>query len=656
MSAPAELQADGRRGFRRGLAALIGYGALSQAFLLSGAFRANPYALAPVLDAKHYWDWAGRIASGALVSETPFYSAPLYPYLVGLVRALGGGLVAVAVGNALLLIGAACLVALVGRRIVGGGAGAFAGMLVLWSCGLETAYVLAGPLQLFCVALVLERGTAPERGAPRRKAWTFGAALGALTLAWPAMLPGVFVLALFSAWLFRVQARGNVRAALWLGAQQLGAALLVIAPATLHNFVASGEWITVSAHGGITFWHGNNPLAEGVLAISEVENTKDTYHLDALRRAREALGPDAGWSQTSRFFFEKGLAWWGADPVHASGVALKKLWYTLSSRVYGDVNLVSLEVRDGLVPYHWFAPLPVAWFTPLGLAAALALAWRRPRVYVPVALLVALPCVVCVVFWYSPRYRLPAVPGLALASAAALGALARGGLRPSASASVLALAALGVCSGALNRWVGFDAPGKLERLHLERTAASLGGLGEHARAADLMARATALEPNDADLRQRTYLLLRALGRELEAVALLDAAPPETQRDPKFRAAFAWLLATSPVDEARDGARALALIDEVLAEVQPADGQVNGQVNGQVGGQAPDPAFLDVQAAAFAELRRFPAALEALDRALQWTRAGDPRRAGMSARLDAYRRAEPWREGAAALPELEGAHD
>jgi tetratricopeptide (TPR) repeat protein len=617
------------RSFRRLVAALVGYGVLSQALLISGAFRANPDARAPVVDARHYWEWAGRIAEGELVQATPFYSAPLYPYVIGAVRALGGGLPAAAALNGVFLIAAACLLAVAGRRGFGAAVGAFAGfsLLVLRDVALETSQVLAGPLQILLVALVLERASAFRPDRARAGAASLGASAGLLALSWPALLPALLPLAFFV--FARVGARraGSVAAVLFAAV-----AALVIAPATAHNRAASGEWIPISAHGGITFWHGNNPEASGTFASVGVENDKNTYHLDALSQARAALGPETGWRDTSDYFFEKGLAWWREDPLHASGVALRKLWYTLSGRVYGDVHPYALEVRDGLVPFSAFAPVPVAWITPLGLVAALLSFKRRPIATLPLIVVVGLPILVCVAFWYSPRYRLPAVPGLALASAAALGWSVQRGTAPARTALILAALAVGVLSGPLNRALGFDPSLPLERRHLERTAASLGSLGEHTRAATFLERAVALDPADADLRQRTFLLLRAVGREADAVALLSGAPEPLASEVEFRVDLAWVLATSPADDARDGARALSLVDGVLA----------------LPGAAQDPAVLDVRAAALAELRRFPAALEAIEAALQWTRAGDPLRTEMALRRDHYRQGKPWREHVAPI--------
>jgi tetratricopeptide (TPR) repeat protein len=55
----------------------------------------SPLARCPLIDASVYWNWAGDIAAGKSAQAAPFFSAPLYPYLLGVLRALGGSLPAV---------------------------------------------------------------------------------------------------------------------------------------------------------------------------------------------------------------------------------------------------------------------------------------------------------------------------------------------------------------------------------------------------------------------------------------------------------------------------------------------------------------------------------------------------------------------------------
>src|SRR5262249_55534687 len=40
-------------------------------------------------DARIYWAWSERIAQGHLIGANPFFLAPLYPYVLGLMRAFG---------------------------------------------------------------------------------------------------------------------------------------------------------------------------------------------------------------------------------------------------------------------------------------------------------------------------------------------------------------------------------------------------------------------------------------------------------------------------------------------------------------------------------------------------------------------------------------
>ena len=90
---------------------------------------------------------------------------------------------------------------------------------------------------------------------------------------------------------------------------------------------------------------------------------------------------------------------------------------------------------------------------------------------------------------------------------------------------------------------------------------------------------------------------------------------------------AWRLATSRASSERDGGRAVELARRAV---------------GLTGGRAPDP--LDVLAAAYAESRRFPAAVKAAQQALDLaTRQGNgPLAEEVRKRLKLYRAEKPFR--------------
>ena len=537
----------------RTLLVLLLAGLVLHALVLWGSLQ-SPYGRTPINDAEYYWDWGGRIASGEWVGSAPFFSAPLYPYLLGLAQLMGMGMVAVLALQVLMHVATAGLIARLGTRLFDRRVGLVACALWLVSTDPAGAHarVLAGSLQTFLVALALERALAFHERPGVRRGVVLGLVTGAASLAWPALLPASFLLA---AWAF------------WVGGGPRGAgavlvsALAAIAPATLHNLATSGTFIPISAHAGITFWHGNNPSATGVFAPHGVSSVKAGHDEDALARTRAALGEEAGWGEVSGYFLGRGLEWWAAEPGRALLLAGKKAWLFLSGRVYGDMYMPSLERDAGLWPTLWLAPLPVAWLVLPALVGALLLGRRDPRRLAPVVLVVLLPLLICTVFWYSPRYRLPAVPAASLLAGWVLVELwTRRGRMPLAAAAL----ALGILSGPLNRAAGVDGS---ERLALE-----------------VELRGAALALAEPEPSQTVSLWERVLLR---------------QPFHPVREQLAWLLATHPEDGVRDGARALELATAL-------DDEKGGD----------DPRLGGILAAALAEVGAFQQAGQVAQRAAE----------------------------------------
>jgi len=443
------------RWFAVALAALVGFALTAQLAILAQASAGNPFARIPLVDAKEYWRLAGAIARGELVGDTPFLSAPLYPYALGLVRALGGGLEAVYRLQVALHLATAVLLAAIGRRRYGAAAG-LAGAalyLVLQGPAFQTGRVLGGTLQAFCVVLLWDRLLAAHASPGVRKSAACGLVLGLTCLVQPPLLVGV---PLFALWI----AVSGERAARAKRAITLGAvALLTIAPATLHNWLAVGELIPISAQAGITFYHGNNVGADGTYhAAKGVSTDRFQQNLDARAAARAELGPDVGWKATDRYFLEQGLAFWRAGPGRAVRLTLRKAWWFASGRVYGDVYNPTLERENGLAPRLALAPVPVAWCTLVALIGLLACFRGGFARCVPELTFVLVPFLVVCVFWYSPRYRLPAVPVMAVLAGAALVRLGGWRAHPVRTGLIAAVMLASAATGLVNRWKDFDSP------------------------------------------------------------------------------------------------------------------------------------------------------------------------------------------------------
>lgn len=138
--------------------------------------------------------------------------------------------------------------------------------------------------------------------------------------------------------------------------------------------------------------------------------------------------------------------------------------------------------------------------------------------------------------------------------------------------------------------------------------------------------AIALAPASAEARVNLGAVLLVQGRPREAVRQLRAALEAEPWRTEIRMNLAWILATSPDDGVRNGGEAVKLAEEAIALSRRRDA-----------------ASVDVLAAAYAEARRFDAAVRAAEEAMRLAGPGSAQAAEIAARLEAYRRGRPWRE-------------
>ena len=396
----------------RWLFLLLGLGGLLHGWILAQQLAGAPLAQVPLVDAEVYWDWAGAIAGGQWQGDTPFFSAPLYPYLLGVLRSVGAGLTAVYLLQWLMHLCTAALVWWVGRERFDGRTGLFAA--ALWLLAQGPAYanlrILAGPLQTLLVASTLAAFAAYQTRPRNIVAGAAGVLAGLTALAWPPAQAFLIVMVL---WMALCPGRTLKHALTFLLA-----GVLTIAPATVHNLRASGEFIAITAHSGITLYHGNNPTADGTFSPHGVSGDKRVHERDAFDQAAAAAGrEDIGWADVSSHFSGRALDWCSDHPGQAFTLLLRKGWLFMTSSVHGEMYVPTLEKQDGSASRLHAAILPECLLVLPALVAAVLLFLRDPRRYFPEAAFVFLALGVCLAFFYSPRYRLPALPAMALLAA-----------------------------------------------------------------------------------------------------------------------------------------------------------------------------------------------------------------------------------------------
>ncbi|HET9233742.1 MAG TPA: tetratricopeptide repeat protein, partial [Candidatus Eisenbacteria bacterium] len=236
-------------------------------------------------------------------------------------------------------------------------------------------------------------------GEPRRS-WVAGLALGGSALAQPNFLLAGG-LAVAASWVWpRHLGWPDRRAVRWLA---LG--LLLLPALTLtRNLAVTGQPILISANGGVNFFIGNNPAADGTFHLppdSGLLNRTEGLFTSAKEVAERELGRSLGASAVDRFWWLRGLDFWLTYPARAMGLTLGKLMLSLN-----DAEIPShydyTFFRES-VPVLRFLPT-FGWVLPLG-GIGLALAWRRRHV-VPAVLSIAFLLSI-VPFFITGRYRLP---------------------------------------------------------------------------------------------------------------------------------------------------------------------------------------------------------------------------------------------------------
>ena len=526
---------------RRTLLALLSATALLRlAHLL--AVRDAPFVGQLALDSQEYDRWARAIAAGDWLGSAPFFQAPLYPYLVALVYrfvplAAAAPLAVYLLQIAVAVVGCWALVrageALAGPRAAGATGLLFALYTPFWFYDVQLMKESFAVSAVCLLLLLLVKARALDRSV----LWfSVGLVAAFLALLRENMLLVVPFLLLLTwrektgkEWLWALRRCGL----LLLG---LSLPLVVVAS---RNAALGGGFLPTTSQGGVNFWIGNNPSADGTYRPLVPGKQVPAYEREGARiLAEQAVGHPLAADEVSGYWLRRSLSWARAEPLAFVRLQFAKLG------LYWD----GYEWPDA-VDYYWMKTLSRPLALPLlewSAAAFLAL-WgvllerRRLAVWAPVLLFELGWMLSVVAFFVFSRYRLPAVPGLlllaAIPMARAAEAFSKGDRRRSAALWV----------GVAILWLAPHVPGHSPRMdlvefnlgrlaeergvrteaagHYERTLAAdpdnlpatlnLGTLaaraGDYATARVRFERAVALAPDSDDAHANLGAALLALG-------------------------------------------------------------------------------------------------------------------------------------------------
>ncbi len=484
----------------------------------------EPLADAPYGDSLVYLDEVKRHFTSASAPEA-FFKPPLYTAFLWLCDADSeGGRRLVRELQLLMGLATTWLVFALAKARGGTFAGVAAGLLLL-AYGAVTYHetkLLDTTPSLFLTTLgvfLLDRGLSRENDASGAgSAFVTGIVFGIAAITRGANL----VLAFASAPLWLFCSRPG-RSNLPFVASHLFGAVLAIAPVTLHNFRASGDFIPVNYNEGDTFLIGNNENAIGIYAppngFPEGVMNERQVEFDL---AKAALGhaPSAG--EQRNHSFREGLRFLRENPSRILPLELDKLRFAVSRHEIGDNDsLVRERERFSLLG---FQDLPFPALLALGLAG---LALRRAAPRGPLLVPIALTIVSLVVFYVNERYRVAASPFLAVAASACLPFTREAATLRESPRGVALACVLFVLPGAYS--LARPLPVRQDDLTNSESyfdaildahaAATFAANGAAERAAILLADAMARHPDVVDLSPRLFATLELVPTDRRAATV-----------------------------------------------------------------------------------------------------------------------------------------
>ena len=372
-------------------------------------------------DMQFYNDWALRILRGSWTEHTAFYGLPLYAYLLaGIYKICGYSPFVPGLLQAACEGGTSILLYKLGSFVfAGSGASGFAqqrgkviGVVgaIGWAFFLPAqgySIILMPTAWLIFVFWFVVWQIVKRREAPAL--WTLfllGVLIGftAMGIATILFLAPLIFAALFFRWSGPVSRR-TIGAAMILAGVLLGAS-----PAWMHNSFLARDPVFLSAHSGVNFWIGNNPVATGYPKFPPgLHAGQEAMLQDSITSAEKAAGRPLKRSEVSAFWSLKARDWIRGHPeawVKLLGTKIKNFW---SAFCYDDISVITALRDHGIIlPGESFGLVAA-----LGLPGLLVACWRFPSSrWIAAAVFLHMASLLTV--FVTERYRLAAVPGLLL--------------------------------------------------------------------------------------------------------------------------------------------------------------------------------------------------------------------------------------------------
>ncbi|MDZ7859262.1 MAG: tetratricopeptide repeat protein [Candidatus Krumholzibacteriota bacterium] len=429
-------RSNGGRGYKFALWGIISAAVLVRAVYLIQLGKSDLQWLLP-LDMRFYRELAEGLSAGASMPGGALSFNPLYPLILSAIfRVAGNGLLVPRIIQALLGVITIYLHYVAGKDIMknskgtgtraGEQAGIFAAatallyphFLLYEASLLATSFVTLIFISSFIIALridlhisgITEFKIKTGNGRKYSAGFLLGVLMGIGALGRPnlffILIPAVIV------WLFfrRTRTDNGRKAAVFCF---VGTAIILSLPIAF-NAVRTGRLIPVTSHGGINFYIGNRPEADGVYKPPDGMRADMRGLLeDAKKRARELSNEELTGEEVSEYWFGRTVDGIREDPSRWLKLLGRKLLLFWNKAEIPDVIDISFYkescpvMRLLFIPFSFISVLAV-----MGLAVIFII--RRNRALFTVFTGSSVFSVI--IFYINSRYRVVSVPVLILSA------------------------------------------------------------------------------------------------------------------------------------------------------------------------------------------------------------------------------------------------
>lgn len=362
------------------------------------------------LDEYLYDSWAKEIAFKDPIGKEAFWGLPLYPYFLAFIYLVAGPNVYIAKFIQFFIGALNCLLLYaIGKKIFNKSVGVISGItLALYNAVIfYEGFLVSVVLSIFLICLLILLILHFKERPTYKKSILLGILLGAAALTTPSVF--LFIPALI--YLFSRNLKHVILSLLFC--------LIVISPVTIRNYILEKDFIPITAHNGITFYAGNNPISDGTFKLpvylgTDVNTIRDNSRAIAESSAGRKLKP----SRVSAFWFQRGRDFITQNPLAYLKLTFKKFLLFWNHYEVSDIFDMGFFSR-----FSWVLKLPLvnyAFISAFGLLGLLFSLKQKGKNYLLLQLLLASNLISLMLYFVNTRYRLPAIPVLILFSSYAV--------------------------------------------------------------------------------------------------------------------------------------------------------------------------------------------------------------------------------------------